>query len=208
MIRSRQGRAVFAALVVAATVLASGLAAQERGWRVTAAAGQTWFSGGLLDTTSTDIDYTLAPTVTWAMSADHPLGRVRLGVGLSYLSTSIQASGPALMIVDPTVDVRQWAISALVTVPLLHIGKGGAGFSLAAGPALGFWSITGSADRTTIGGIAAVEFTAPITADWGLLASGGGSLSGSPFEASDLPVEFEPSTLWSGQVGLGVRYAF
>lgn len=194
--------------IVGATSLAPGLAAQERDWQLSASAGQTWFNGGMTDTTSTDLSYTLSPTVTWAVSADRTVGDFRLGIGLSYLSANFTLRGPDVELVDLTLDVREWAIAALVTVPLLQVGKGGAGFSLSAGPALGFWTITGLDSRTTIGGIAALQFAAPISEGWRLVASGGGSVSESPFEATDLPAEFEPSTLWGGQVGLGVQYAF
>ncbi len=193
---------------VAAMSLAHGLAAQERAWQLSAGAGQTWFSGGMIDTTSADLSYTLSPTVTWAVTADHTVGDFRLGIGLSYLSANFMLRGPDVELVDRTLDVREWGISALVTVRVLRVGKGGAGFSLSAGPALGLWTITGLDSRTTIGGIAALQFAAPISESWRLVASGGGSVSESPFEATDLPAEFEPSTLWGGQVGLGVQYAF
>lgn len=194
--------------IVAALSFAHGLAAQERPWQLSASAGQTWFSGGMTDTTSAGLSYTLTPTVTWAATADRTVGDFRLGIGLSYLSANFMLRGPDVELVDRTLDVREWAIAALVTVPVLRVGKSGAGFSLSAGPALGLWSITGLDSRTTIGGVAALQFAAPISESWRLVASGGGSMSESPFEAPDLPAEFEPSTLWGGQVGLGVQYAF
>jgi hypothetical protein len=193
---------------VTATILAPGLAAQATSWTLSAGAGQTWFSGGMADTTSTALSYTLTPTITWAVAADHRVGDFRLGLGLSYLSANLKLSGPDVELVDRSLDAREWAIAALVSVPVLRVGKGGAGFSLSAGPALGSWTITGLDGRTTIGGVAALQFAAPITEGWRLVASGGGSVSESPFEAADLPVEFEPSTLWSGRVGLGVQHAF
>ena len=208
MNRSARWSGMLAWTIVTAATIAPGLEAQERVWQVTAGAGQTWFSGGMTDTTSADLSYTLTPKVTWTATADRTVGDFRLGIGLSYLSANFMLRGPDVELVDRTLDVREWAITALVTVPVLRVGKSGAGFSLSAGPALGLWSITGLDSRTTIGGVAALQFAAPITEGWRLVASGGGSLSESPFEATDLPAEFEPSTLWSGQVGLGVQYAF
>ena len=194
--------------IVMTTALIPGLAAQGPTWQLSVGAGQTWFSGGMTDTTSAELSYTLSPTVTWAATADRTVGDFRLGIGLSYLSANFMLRGPGVELVDRTLDVREWGISALVTVRVLRIGKGGAGFSLSAGPALGLWTITGLDSRTTIGGIAALQFAAPISENWRLVASGGGSVSDSPFKATDLPAEFEPSTLWGGQVGLGVQYAF
>ncbi|HOX20898.1 MAG TPA: hypothetical protein PLI70_08240 [Gemmatimonadales bacterium] len=194
--------------IVMTTALIPGLAAQGPTWQLSVGAGQTWFSGGMTDTTSTDVSYTLTPTITWAATADRSVGDFRLGIGLSYLSAHLKLSGPDVELVDRSLEAREWTIAALVTVRVLRVGKGGAGFSLSAGPALGLWTITGLDSRTTIGGIAGLQFAAPISEGWRLLASGGGSVSGSPFESTDLPAEFEPSTLWGGQVGLGLQYAF
>jgi hypothetical protein len=208
MTRPRPWSASLLWCTLTATILATGLPAQEGTWRISASAAQTWFSGGMTDTTSTDLSYTLTPTVSWAVGADRTVGDFRLGLGLSYLSANLRLVGPDVELVDRTLDAREWTIAALVTVPVLRIGTGGAGFSLSAGPALGLWTITGLDSRTTIGGVAMLQFAAPITESWRLVASGGGSVSESPFEATDLPVEFVPSTLWSGQVGVGVQYAF
>lgn len=207
MTRSRLWNRILAWTTLTTTLVAPGLAAQERAWQLSAGAGQTWFSGGMTDTTSTELTYTLTPTLTWAATADRAVGGFRLGIGLSYLSSNFMLRGPDVELVDRTLDVREWAFTALVTVRLLRVGTGGAGFSLSAGPALGLWSITGLDSRTTVGGVATLQFAAPITGRWRLAASGGASVSASPFEAADLPAEFEPSTLWGGQVGLGVQYA-
>ena len=70
--------------------------------RLSAGAGQTWFSGGMTDTTSTDLSYTLTPTVTWAATADRTVGDFRLGIGLSYLSANFRLRGPDVELVDRT----------------------------------------------------------------------------------------------------------
>lgn len=208
MIRFGRWSVVVICLLVVTTSNIPGVAAQEGRWTMSLGAGQMWFTGGVTDTTNSGIEFTLTPSVTWALSADRQVGLVRLGVQLSYLSANVQATGPGLRLVDPSFYLRQWGVAALVTVPLLRVGTGGAGLSLSAGPALGLWNVTDSESRTTFGGVAALQFAAPITPGWKLLASAGGSVSGSPFEADELPVEYTPSTLWSGQVGLGVQYAF
>jgi len=208
MIRFGRWSAVGVGLLIATTSMIPGVAAQEGQWRASLGAGQTWFNGGVTDTTNSGVDFTLTPSVTWALAADRQFGHVRLGVQFSYLSANVQATGPGLRLVDPSFYLRQWGVTALVTVPVLRVGTGGAGLSLSAGPALGWWNATDSDSRTTFGGVAALQFAAPITPGWKLLASAGGSVSGSPFEAGELPVEYIPATLWSGQVGLGVQYAF
>lgn len=208
MIRFERWSALVICLLVVTTSTIPVAAAQEGQWRASLGAGQTWFSGGVTDTTNSGIDFTLTPAVSWALAADRQFGHIRLGVQLSYLSANAQATGPALRVVDPNFHLRQWGVTALLTLPVLRAGTGGAGLSLSAGPALGWWNVTDADSRTTFGGVAALQFAAPITPGWKLLASAGGSVSGSPFEAGELPVEYIPATLWSGQVGLGVQYAF
>ncbi len=208
MTRSRLWSGLLVWTTLATTIVTPGLVAQERAWQVSAGASQTWFSGGMTDTTSTDLSYTLSPTVTWAVSADRTVGDFRIGVALSHLSANFMLQGADVELVDRTLELGEWAITALLTVPVLQVGNRGAGFSLSAGPALGLWAITGLDSRTTLGGVAALQFAAPICDTWRLVVSGGGSVSESPFESTDLPAEFEPSTLWGGQVGLGVQHAF
>jgi len=186
----------------------TGLAAQEPTWRLTAGGSQVWFGGGLRDTTASDVAFSLTPTTAWGLAADHALGRLRLGIGLSYLSTTLRVVGPEITIIDETFDLRQFEIAALVTLPPLRVGSSGAGFLFSAGPALDIWSVTNENSRTRFGGLVALLFTAPITPGWTLLASAAGSASGSPFEASELPADFESSTLWTGRIGFGVQYAF
>ncbi len=206
MTRGDRWAVVFCCVVGLSTVLTPSLAGQASAWRVTGAGSQSWFSGGVKDTSYAGLEYQLRPTVAWSVGADHSLGKLRLGAGVSYLSTNFQAVGADLTLVDEAFSFRQWGVTALVTVPVLRVGNQGAGLSLAAGPALGFWSVTGADSRTTLGGVAALQFTAPITPGWDLLAIASGSASGSPFQAVEMPPDFERTTLWSWQVGLGLRY--
>lgn len=184
------------------------VAAQDGAWQVTATAAQSWFSGGLDDTTTTDGNYTLAPRIAWGLTADRALGKVRLGLGVSYVSSHVQVSNDQVTIVEGTLDVSRVGVAALVTVPLARLGSAGGAVSLAAGPALGIWSLTDQDTRTRFGGIATLQVAAPLTPSWQLLASIGETVSGSPFNADDLPGFFEATTLWATAVGLGVRYAF
>jgi len=182
------------------------LAAQEPGWRLTGGAAHAWFGGGATDTTGANLSFGSTPAVAWGLGADHAVGRVRLGVQLSYLSGSLRISGSGVSIVAEDTHLREWQLAALVGVPLLHVGAAGAGLSVAAGPTIDFWSITDTDSRTRAGAMAALVFGAPIAPGWSLLATAAGTISGSPFNADELPVEFEPSTLLGGRIGLGVRY--
>lgn len=187
---------------------AATLAGQEQAWRVTATAAQTWFSGGLNDTTTTEGTWGLAPRVTWGLAADHAAGRIRVGLGLSYVSSHIQVSDDQVTLIEGTLDLSQVGVAAFVTVPLVRLGGEGGAIDLSAGPVLGIWSLTDTDARTRLGGAATLQVTAPLAPGWRLLATLGGSVSGSPFNTSDLPDFFEATTLWSAAAGLGMRYAF
>jgi hypothetical protein len=194
--------------IVLLAIPAATLAGQEQTWRVSATAAQTWFSGGLDDTTTIEGDWGLTPRVTWGLAADRAVGKVRIGLGLSYVSTHIQVSDERVTLIEGTLDLSRVGMAAFVTVPLLRLGGEGAVIDLSAGPVLGIWSLTDADTRTRVGGAAALQVTAPLTPSWLLLATLGGSVSGSPFGASDLPDYFEATTLWATAAGLGIRYAF
>jgi len=194
--------------IVLLTIPAATLAGQEQTWRVTATAAQTWFSSGLDDTTTIEGDWGLAPKVTWGLAADRAVGKVRVGLGLSYVSSHIQVSDEQVTIIEGTLDLSQVGVAAFLTVPLVRLGSEGAAIELSAGPVLGIWSLTDADARTRLGGAATLQLTAPLTPNWLLLATLGGSVSGSPFSTSDLPDFFEATTLWATAAGLGIRHAF
>jgi hypothetical protein len=206
MVRREWRDPMLACLLVGLAFPAGGVAAQEPRWGVTSGASQTWFSGGLRDDSPGAADYTLSPTVAWGLSGDRALGKVRLGLGVSYLSTGLQVSGTGITISDETLGATEWGVAALVGIPLLRLGGGDADVTLSTGPTVGFWSLTGADSRSVVGGTAILRFAAPVTPAWRLLVTVGGRVSGSPFLPSDLPAGFELSTLWGAQVGVGVRY--
>jgi len=206
MIRERRGTAAATGLLLASVVLAPTVAAQEGSWRVSAAAGQDWFSGGVRDTTEAALRYSLRPATEWSLGVDHAIGTIRLGVGASYLSSRFQAAGSDYTLTDEGTAFRQWRVSLLATIPILRVGARGA-LALAAGPVLGFWDITDADGRTTVGGVASLQLDTPLSARWTLLTDASGSASGSPFLPEEVPPDFERTTLWAWQVGLGARYA-
>jgi hypothetical protein len=187
---------------------AATLAGQAPSWRVTATAAQTWFGGGLDDTTTTEGNWGLTPKLTWGLAADRAMGKVRVGLGLSYVSTHVQVSDEQVTLIEGTLDLRQVGVAAFVTVPLLRLGGEGAAIDLSAGPVLGIWSLTDADARTRLGGAATLQVSAPLAPSWLLLATLGGSVSGSPFDTGDIPDFFEATTLWAAAAGLGIRYAF
>ena len=206
MSKPRRWGALTALMLAGLVGVAPSLGAQEAGWRLTGGASHAWFGGGATDSTGSGLSFGPTPSVEWSLGADHPVGQVRVGLQLSYLSASLQISGAGVRIVSEDTHFSQIQLAALVSVPLLRVGGSGAGLTLAAGPTVDFWSITDTDSRTRGGAIAALLFGAPIAPRWTLLIAAAGTLSGSPFNTNELPLEFEPSPLLGGRVGLGVRY--
>ena len=85
MIRFGRWSAVVIGLLIATTSMVSVVAAQEGQWRASLGAGQAWFSGGVTDTANSGVDFTLTPSVAWALAADRQFGHVRLNAFTSAL---------------------------------------------------------------------------------------------------------------------------
>ncbi len=203
----RRWAACFTLGLAAAAVSPGGLSAQEGDWRISGGASQVWFGGGVTDTTGGGLRLGPSASTAWSLGANRRVGRVWIGVALSYLSAGLEVAGSGVSVVTDDLYMRQFEVAVLASLPVMRIGQG-AEFTISAGPTLDHWSVSGGDGRSRFGALALLQLSAPISPDWKLLASAGGSLAGSPFEASELPAEFEPSTLWTGRAGLGVRVAF
>lgn len=195
-------------LAGALTVLPATLRGQSPAWRISGTVSQVWFGSTVQDTVLDDFNGRPTATAGWGLAADHALGRVRAGIGLTYTSSYLEGYGPEVSLIDRDSRMRQVEVAALLTVPIARIGDAGAEFLLMAGPTLGFWSVTGEDDRTTFGGLAALQLAAPLGTGWRLLVSAGGSLSGSPIAEESVPSDFETTTLLAGRVGVGLQYGF
>lgn len=195
--------------VIGGLVAATAATAQTSTWRLAATAGHAWFGGGIKDTTGGDLWGGPTSDIAWNLGVDRSVGSVRIGAGISYVSSHLMFEGPALTLTDPTTSMDQVVVSLVVRAPLLKVGTAGAQLEAAVGPLVDFWSITGSEGRTRFGGLGALEFSAPVSPKVGLLATASGAFSGSNFnegEVADLGPEFEEATFWTWAFGLGLRY--
>jgi len=193
--------------LAAVVVSARELAAQQPAWRLNVGAAQSWFGGGAQDTAAAFAQLHYVPTsaVTWTVGVDRDVGKLRLGLALSYAGSYLHLDGTDYEITDETISMQQFEVALLARVPVLAVGSKGAGFDLAAGPVMDIWSITSLDGRTALGGVAALEFGAPISPAWQLLTTASVSATGSPFRDSDMLDEAEPQALWTWGVGLGLR---
>lgn len=195
--------------VIGAFATSAPAAAQTSTWRLAATAGHAWFGGGIKDTTGGDLWGGPTSDIAWNLGVDRSVGSVRIGAGISYVTSHLTFEGPALALTDPTTSMDQVVVSLVVRAPLLKVGTAGAQLEAAVGPLVDFWSITGSEGRTRFGGLGALEFSAPVSPKVGLLATASGAFSGSNFtdeEIPDLGPEFEEATFWTWAFGLGLRY--
>ena len=172
-------------------------------WRFGVGAGIVAIRGASAPTTPGD-SVTVRPYGPLAYGADASYtagvwqGRVSAASGISGLSVGtgdlfvVDRSGLKLLLIEPTVARR-------VSVTGEH-----AAVWLEAGPSVHVWYPTGADSRLRIGGV--------VAAVWRQRARGKVdstvrlflSASPSPFEASDLPAAYRPSTLWRFGVTFGV----
>ena len=184
------------------------LRGQSPAWRISGTVSQVWFGRTVRDTVLDNFNGRPTATAGWGLAADHAVGRVRAGIGLTYTSSYLEGYGSDVSLVNRDSHMRQLEVAGLLTVPLTRLGDAGAEVLLAGGPTLGFWSVTGEDNRTTFGGLATLQVAAPLGGGWRLLASAGGSLSGSPIAEASVPSDFETTTLLAGRVGVGLQYGF
>lgn len=206
MARGARWPMVLGSLLVGILAGSKSLPAQSQSWRFTATANQTWFSSVVSDTTASEPKYDLQPTPSFGLLIEHRVSHFHVGLGVSHLGTHLRVIGPSVSIADQEFTFTRWQVAALLTVPLLPVGTEGAGLALSAGPALSIWKPTGEASRSRFAGAAALVLNAPLSTQWSLLASGGGTVSASPMNTDELPDGFVRTTLWAWQAGIGLRY--
>lgn len=184
------------------------LPAQAQDWRLTAAVTHVWFSSVVRDTTVAEPTYDLEPTTSFGLRLERQVSQFHVGIGVSYLGTHLRVHSAAISLADQEFTLTRWQVAALLTMPLLRVGANGAGLALAVGPAIAIWKPTDEDSRSRFAGDASLQFHAPVTPRWNLLATGGGTVSASPMNDDEVPDEFVKTTLWAWQAGLGLQYAF
>lgn len=142
-------------------------------------------------------------STTLGIRFDQGVGRVRVGLRLSYAEPGFSLSGQGLTITDKNSG------NLLESAVFLSFRVGGIGPSgamrVSLGPALHLWDLGGET-RARIGAISSLAYEWPIAGRFAGAVNLEGTLSESWFDASDLPPEFERQVTWRYGVGLGLRY--
>ena len=205
---------ILSLLVVLVTGLARPLAAQQtHAWFVALRAVPMAF-GSAAHAQNPELgelaDLGPAPSLRGALGVGRRFGRWEGAVTGGYGTHGLRGSADDRAVtLEPgftLVTVAATAAYALVTT------GGGARVALYAGPTVLFWSGEAVPDsRTRVGGTGGIGVVAPIAGRLSLDAHAALGLSPSPVEAeelADLDSSYDTGTLWSRELGVGLRLSF
>ncbi len=179
------------------------LAAQ---WSIATEVGVARFAGASTHTSGSPDSFSLRPfrPTTFGIEVGREAGRVRIGVGLLYAKPGLAVEGGSLAAVDYD-GMELLELAPDISLRIARVGSGGA-LRLAAGPAFDFWTLTGFANRTRVGGRATAAWEWPVTAHLSGSVRAGVTLTGSVFNDRELPGDVDRRSTWRRSVALGLRY--
>jgi hypothetical protein len=174
-------------------------------WSVAIDAAATVFSGASRDTTLAEPTgfHPHRPTL-FAGRVDRRVGRLGVGLAVGVAGADLIEEGPdAGAVVKHILDLVEVApeVSLLVAAT-----PAGAALRVHAGPLVDVWSPDGGDDRTRVGGHAAASLEWPIAGRLAGVVRAGAAVTGSLFNADELPPGFVRRAMWRRTVSLGARY--
>ncbi len=202
----RTGPATMAVVAVLASSSAPA-AAQERGWGLSPDVSTVWFGAGA-ESPSDGLSVGPGPGTALGIAASRNTGAVRIGLRLFRVEGGLRLAGGGVSLTADDAGFTLYELAPEVGFRLLRLGTAGAGIRLAGGPTLDLWNWEGAGDRTRIGGRALLGLESPITPDWTVAAWLEGAMSGSVFDAGELPSEYEQRSLLRGRVGVELGYGW
>ena len=134
---------------------------------------------------------------------DQGIGKMRLGLRVSYAEPGLSISGPGLVVTDNSTGTLVES-AAFLSFRVGGIGPSGA-VRASLGPALHLWNGDGET-RGRVGAIADLSYEWPIAQCFSGAVNVEGTLSKSWFNAADLPPDFERQVTWRYGWGVGLRY--
>jgi hypothetical protein len=190
---------------LAATCVVVGLAVAPRPvsgqWGIAAEIGVTRFGGSSRDTSGTTVG-PYRPT-TFELRLDRGLGALRGTVAVLYAKTAFAGEQPGLAVVQ-TDFASVWEIAPQLSFRLARFGVG-VDVRLEAGPAIQRWSLDAERRTRLAGrGAAALEWPLARALTGSLRVSG--VVSGSVFDAGDVPAGVERRATRRLGVAVGLRY--
>ena len=134
---------------------------------------------------------------------DQGIGKVRVGIRLSYAEPGLTISGQDLTITDKTSGTLV-ETAAFASFRVGGIGPSGA-IRASLGPTLHLWD-AGGETRGRVGAVADLSYEWPVAPRFLGVVNLEGTLSKSWFDETDLPPEFERQVTWRYGWGVGLRY--
>ena len=170
-------------------------------WEVSADIGVARFGGSSRDSAGTRVG-PYRPT-TLALRVGRGLGRARLALTVLHAKTGLAAEGPSIAVVQYDIGTL-WEIAPEASIRIASLGTG-AEVRVDAGPAIDLWNFDGE-HRTRWGGRAGLSLEWPLTRALSGYMRVGGVLTGSVFDAADVPAGVERLATRRVAVAVGLRY--
>jgi hypothetical protein len=186
------------AILLACAVPAPALAGQ---WSLAPEVGLTAFSGSSRDSGGVRVGPTRATVVGLRFGRELP--RVGFGVRVLTGSSGFGATDGDLSVIQEH-QLRLVEVAGLLSWHVARVGTSSR-LGLEAGPALDIWVPQDASTRSRVGAVAAVVWTFPVTARLDAAVRVEGTLTGSLFDAADLPAGAERRATWRRGVGFALR---
>ncbi|HET7109319.1 MAG TPA: hypothetical protein VFI41_00490 [Gemmatimonadales bacterium] len=177
----------------------SGAAQQAAGWAISGSVAQTWFSHAA---TGESTDFGPSPGLTVGVGFTRHFAKWEASLVADNAPSVLRASDSVSVLQISALSFGRTGLAFLLGRTLSRAGS--ASVIAGAGVRLDAWSLPEEEHRWRAGGEvhAALRFDAGALAIENRLTVG---LSGSPFDAADLPGGYRRETLKWMEVGLGVR---
>ena len=175
-------------------------------WSVGLDLGASHFTGASFDTSAGGVAASLRPQhpPVAVLRLEHAAAGVRVGLGVLYASAGLVAENGAYA------AVQKGFFSLLELAPegSIRLAQTGAGTELRlhAGPLVDFWAVENGDNRTRAGGHAALSAGWPIAGRVTGSVRVAAALTGSVFEAGELPSQVVRRVMWRRTVSVGLRY--
>ena len=178
---------------------------QEKAWGIGVDVGLTRFWGGSegVAPNSAPGFKPYRPTAA-AVRVDRAVGRVRIGLAVSYAASGLGLEGEEVTLISkggltwvqvaPEVAYR---LATLGPVTVLRVFGG---------PVADIWIPNGEDGRTRIGGRGGAELLVPLSGWLACTLRAHGGVTGSLFRRTDVPDGFQPRTMPSAGVSVGIRF--
>jgi hypothetical protein len=171
-------------------------------WSLTPEVGLTAFGGSSRDSGGVRIGPTRATVFGLRLGRESP----RLSVGLRILtgSTGIGATDGDLTVIQEH-QLQLLEFAGVFSWRVAQIGSASR-LGLEAGPVLDVWMPQGASSRSRFGAVAALAWAFPVSPRLDAALRLEGTLTGSLFDAADLPAGAERRATWRRGASLALRW--